>query len=69
VTVVTGERRQLQDVIAVNGYLAQGDPRVHFGLGKAEKADLVRVRWPDGTVEEWKDVKANQVLRLEQGKK
>jgi len=69
VTVETGERRQVQDVIAVNGYLAQGDPRVHFGLGKAEKADLVRVRWPDGTVDEWKDVKANQVLRLEQGKK
>ena len=29
----------------------------------------MRVRWPDGTVDEWKDVKANQVLRLEQGKK
>ncbi len=69
VTVVTGERRQVQDVIAVNGYLAQSDPRVHFGLGKAERADLVRVRWPDGTVDEWKDVRTNQVLRLEQGKK
>ena len=53
----------------MNGYLAQGDPRAHFGLGKAEKADLLRVRWPDGTVDEWKDVRANQILRLEQGKK
>jgi hypothetical protein len=69
VTVVTGERRQLQDVIAVNGYLGQGDPRVHFGLGKAGAADLVQVRWPDGTVEEWTDVKADRVLRLEQGRK
>ena len=33
------------------------------------KADLVEVRWPDGTTDEWKDVKANQILRLEQGKK
>jgi hypothetical protein len=69
VTVVSGERKQFQDVIGVNGYLSQGDTRVHFGLGKAEKADLVQVRWPDGTSEEWKDVKADQILRLEQGKK
>jgi hypothetical protein len=69
VTVVAGERRQFQDVVGVNGYLSQGDPRVHFGLGPAAKADLVQVRWPDGAVEEWKDVAANRVLRLEQGKK
>jgi hypothetical protein len=69
VTVVTGDRTQFQDVIGVNGYLSQGDTRVHFGLGQADEVDLVRVRWPDGTTEEWKDVKANQILRLEQGKK
>ena len=61
--------RQIQDVIGVNGYLSQGDTRAHFGLGAADKADLVQVRWPDGTTDEWKDVKADQVLRVEQGKK
>ncbi len=69
VTVVAGERKQFQDVIGVNGYLSQGDTRAHFGLGKAGKADLVRVRWPDGTTDEWKDVAADQILRLEPGKK
>ena len=53
----------------MNGYLSQGDTRAHFGLGTAVKADLVRVRWPDGSTDEWKDVKADQVLRVEQGKK
>jgi enediyne biosynthesis protein E4 len=69
VTVVAGARRQFQDVIGVNGYLSQGDTRAHFGLGAAEKADLVQVRWPDGTTDEWQDVKADQVLRVEPGKK
>ena len=69
VRVVAGGRTQFQDVIGVNGYLSQGDTRAHFGLGPAEKADLVQVRWPDGTTEEWKDVKADEVLRVEQGKK
>jgi hypothetical protein len=69
VTITAGGRTQFQDVIGVNGYLSQGDTRAHFGLGTAEKADLVRVRWPDGTTDEWRDVKAGQVLRVEPGKK
>jgi hypothetical protein len=69
VTVEAGGRTQFQDVIGVNGYLSQGDTRVHFGLGRAGKVDLVRVRWPDGAIDEWRDVKPNQILRVEQGRK
>jgi hypothetical protein len=69
VTVSAGGRTQFSEVIGVNGYLSQGDARAHFGLGAAEKADRVEVRWPDGTSDTWTDVKADQVLRLEQGKK
>ncbi|MGE5125294.1 MAG: CRTAC1 family protein [Betaproteobacteria bacterium] len=69
VTITAGGRTQFQDVIGVNGYLSQGDTRAHFGLGAAEKVDSLRVRWPDGTSDEWRDLKADQVLRLDQGKK
>jgi len=69
VTVTAGGRTRFQELIGVNGYLSQGDTRVHFGLGTAEKADLVEVRWPEGTTESWKDVKADQTLRVEKGKK
>jgi hypothetical protein len=69
VTITAGGRTQFQDVIGVNGYLSQGDTRVHFGLGAAGKVDSLRVRWPDGTSDEWHDLKADLVLRLEQGKK
>jgi hypothetical protein len=44
--------------------MSQGDPRLHFGLGKAEVASLVEVRWPDGSVEKLENVKANQFLKL-----
>ncbi len=30
------------------GYLSQHDPRLLFGLGSAEAADWIEVRWPDG---------------------
>jgi hypothetical protein len=63
VTVTTGGLRQIEDVQPVRGYLGQGDPRLHFGLGKSAEADSVEIRWPDGTVEKHEKVKANQFLK------
>ena len=34
-------------------YASANDPRVHIGLGDAAEVRRVRVRWPDGTLEEW----------------
>jgi len=36
----------------------------HFGLRDAEKADVVRIEWPSGSVQELRDVPANQILRV-----
>ncbi len=64
VTVTSGALRQIDDVNPVRGYLSQGDPRLYFGLGKAAYADLVEIRWPDGAVERFEKVTANQFLKL-----
>ena len=66
VTVQVGSLRQVEDVVAVKGYLSQSDPRPHFGLGKATKADLVEIRWPGGKVQQFKDVPANQFFKVVQ---
>ncbi len=63
VTVTANGLRMMEDVNPVRGYLGQNDPRLHFGLGGAEKCD-VEIRWPDGVVEKIANVKANQVLTL-----
>jgi hypothetical protein len=64
VRVVANGIAMIEDIYSVRGYLAHNDPRAHFGLGAAAKADLVEVRWPDGTTRELKDVPANQILVL-----
>jgi hypothetical protein len=64
VTVTTEALKQIEDLIPSRGYMSQGDPRLHFGLGKAQVADVVEIRWPDGTVEKFNNVKANQFLKL-----
>jgi ASPIC/UnbV protein/VCBS repeat protein/tetratricopeptide repeat protein len=58
-----GGKQQMDEVRSGGSYFSQSDPRVHFGLGKAEKAD-VDVRWPSGAVDRIAGVKANQVLRI-----
>lgn len=64
VTVTVGSLTQLRDLIPVTGYLSQADPRCHFGLGNATKADTIEIRWPNKQTTKLKDVKANQILNV-----
>jgi hypothetical protein len=71
VTQVAGEskpHRQIDEVRSGGGYFSQSDLRVHFGLGKAGKVDSLEIRWPSGQLDTLKDIKANQVIFVEEGK-
>lgn len=48
-------------------YLNANDPRVLVGLGTASRVELVRVYWPDGSVEEWKALPVDRYTTLKQG--
>lgn len=70
VTLVPGEAKphsQIDEVRSGGGYFSQSDLRVHFGLGKAESVDLLEIRWPSGTTDTLKDVKANQLIYVKEG--
>jgi hypothetical protein len=47
-----------------SSYLASEDPRLHFGLGSADRVKAVAVILPDGTQVEFQDVPANQFLTV-----
>ena len=59
--------RQIDEVRSGGGYFSQSDLRVHFGLGKAQKVDLIEIRWPSGQVDTVKDVVANQLVTVKEG--
>jgi enediyne biosynthesis protein E4 len=70
VTHMPGEskpHRQIDEVRSGGGYFSQNDLRVHFGLGKAEKVDVLEIRWPSGQIDTLKDVKANQLIFVKEG--
>lgn len=58
-------RKLVRESLAGSSYLASEDPRLHFGLGDAEVAPELEVRWPDGRTSTVEDVSANQRILVE----
>jgi hypothetical protein len=62
-----GGHRQMDEVRSGGSYISQSDLRVHFGLGKAEKADL-EVHWPSGLIDKIPATAVNRVVTVVEGK-
>ena len=70
VTHLPGETKphqQIDEVRSGGGYFSQNDLRIHFGLGKAEKVDVLEIRWPSGQVDTLKEIKVNQLIYVKEG--
>lgn len=67
ITATAGGRDQMDEVRNGGFFLSQGDFRVHFGLAAETRAD-VTVRWPDGKIEKFPEIAANQWITIQQGK-
>ncbi len=48
------------------GFMSSSDRRVHFGLGTESMAASIEVRWPRGKVQTLKNVRADQILKIEE---
>lgn len=51
VDLEAGGRKQVREVRTGTSYLSQNALTLHFGMGAAEKADRLTIRWPDGKVQ------------------
>jgi hypothetical protein len=60
---------QIEEVRSCNGYYSASDLRIHFGLGEAQKVDLVEIRWPSGVVDTLKDLDVKRLYVIEEGGK
>jgi hypothetical protein len=67
VRVRIGSRVQAQEVTSQSSYYSSNDPRLHFGLGAALKADQIEIRWPNGGTETLKDVPADRFITIKEG--
>jgi len=66
VHVVTAKGGQWGTVTTASSYLSSSDRRLHFGLGKESVIESLEIRWPSGVVQKLENVKADQVLGVEE---
>jgi hypothetical protein len=63
---LTGESGLVQynHVTTAGSYASSSDPRVHFGLSADTQIKEIELRWPSGTVQVLRNVKADQILKV-----
>ena len=67
VTVSTSDgNTQYQELTLSRGFQSSVAPRLHFGLDKASEVEELKVTWPNGQQQYLSNVKANQLLTLQQ---
>lgn len=66
VTAVTRNAQQLLEEEPTRGYQSSVDPRLHFGLGPDSIVDRLVVRWPLGDSTVLEDIKADELLTVEE---
>ena len=68
VTVFAGGVARIAEVRAGGSYISQNDLRLHFGLGLETRISKVEITWPNGKREELKDLAADAIYTIVEGK-
>ena len=66
VELTAGGRTQVHEVRSGGSYLSHNDMRLHFGLGMATRVDRIRIRWPNGNVEELPGIDADRFVTIKE---
>jgi tetratricopeptide (TPR) repeat protein len=60
IEVFAGGNRQKWEIAGSSGYLGQNSPEIIAGLGPAKQADVVRMLWPTGVLQDEIEVAGNR---------
>lgn len=62
VRIECGEEKWIAGMHDGEGYFGSNERLIHVGLGNQSKIDLLRIEWPSGLVDEFRDLATNQRL-------
>jgi hypothetical protein len=65
ITIWNNEKEQYQFQSVIRGYLSSMEPILHFGT-KTITIDSIKIVWPNGKISKLKDIKADQLLEVDQ---
>ena len=65
---VVPEQTLRRTVMPTRGYLSQSELPVTFGLGDRTRVDEVRIRWPNGSMQQLREVAVDALTTVVQSK-
>lgn len=66
IVIYAGAKKFYIEQMPNRGFESSVDPRPHLGLGNLKQVDSVIVKWPNGKLTKLTNVKANQIIKLNQ---
>jgi enediyne biosynthesis protein E4 len=66
IAIIAGGKSQYNHATTSVGYGSSSDRRVHFGLGTESRVETLEVVWPSGARQSFRDVKADQILKIKE---
>ena len=64
VTIFADSIQKKQSLLSGRGYLSKPESVLHFGLGKRDIVDSIKVSWPGGGIQKMGTTKANSVVEI-----
>ncbi len=66
VHLFTSGQQMAFELVPSRGWQSAVEPVIHAGLGQAQSVDSLLVLWPDGKVQRFLNIPANQILNIQQ---
>ena len=67
IRAMLGTHVMTRTVRGASSYMSYSDTRVFFGLDREDEVDVLEVVWPDGEVQHFTDIAADQAIVIRQG--
>jgi enediyne biosynthesis protein E4 len=67
VAVTAGGRRSVAQRVGGGSFQSVSDPRMHFGMGGADRVESIEIVWPSGRSSRFRDLKADNGYLLLEG--
>ncbi len=66
VRLTSAGRAQVREIFPTGSYLSTSDTRLYFGLGAETRITRLEIQWPSGKKQTLQDLKADQILILDE---
>lgn len=67
ITLQASGRLYVDEVMSGTSFYSSSEQTLHFGLGSAQKAEKLQIRWPNGITESWSDIEVNRTVVATEG--